>query len=374
MSNHTVQSAKLKVQSAKLKAQSLLTLTECTAMKGIAILGIMLHNYCHFVKDIVRENEFTWQQYKCDRLWEVIQQPDELLPMHLLSFFGHYGVVVFLFLSGFGLVMKYERSTLPEVSIWRFVRYNYLKLFRIFIVGFVLFTMFDAITPGMHRFKFSEVVAMLGMYANFFENPSQIVWPGPYWYFCVTMQLYILYRLVFYRWRHWGIVAALILGCWIWQLCYYDDMETLERLRYNLVGGLLPFGMGVLVARFEPILSSVLKSVQSVVLILVLASMVVLGFMFSVTGFGLWLWVPVLAVVGTIALVKLIPQSAMPYVVWLGTISAAIFVMHPLVRKIFVRPYLHYDQYAGLLLFIVATLVISWLVKMIIDKIPKPTL
>ena len=75
-------------------------------MKGIAILGIMLHNYCHFVKDIVRENEFTWQQLRCDRLWEVIQQPDELLPMHLLFFFGHYGVAVFLFLSGFGLVMK----------------------------------------------------------------------------------------------------------------------------------------------------------------------------------------------------------------------------------------------------------------------------
>ena len=128
--------------------KELLTRTECTAMKGIAILGIMLHNYCHYVRDIVRENEFTWQQSKCDRLWEVLQQPDDLLPMHLLSFFGHYGVTVFLFLSGFGLVMKYEQSPLSEVGIWRFVRYNYLKLFRIFIVGFVLFTLLDAITPG----------------------------------------------------------------------------------------------------------------------------------------------------------------------------------------------------------------------------------
>ena len=52
-------------------------------MKGIAILGIILHNYCHWLKDIVRENEFTWQQLRCDRLLEVLQQPDELLPMHL---------------------------------------------------------------------------------------------------------------------------------------------------------------------------------------------------------------------------------------------------------------------------------------------------
>jgi peptidoglycan/LPS O-acetylase OafA/YrhL len=346
-------------------------------MKGIAILGIMLHNYCHYVKDIVRENEFTWQQSKCDRLWDLLQQPDDLLPMHLFSFFGHYGVTVFLFLSGFGLVMKYEtppsvpkgEEGLPgSLSVWRFIRYNYLKLFRIFIVGFVLFTMLDAITPGMHRYKVSEVIAMLGMYANFLEQPSQVVWPGPYWYFSVTLQLYILYRLVLYRWRHWGVVAALIVGCWIWQLCYLDDMVTLERLRYNFVSGFLPFGMGVLMARFSR--SEELTS-RNHLLLFLLPPLFALPMSFNVHT---WLWVPALAVVGTIGLVKLIPQRVMPYAVWLGTVSAAIFVMHPVVRKIFVRPYLVYDQYTGLLLFIVATLIVSWLVNKIIHQIPKPKL
>jgi peptidoglycan/LPS O-acetylase OafA/YrhL len=83
---------------------------------------------------------------------------------------------------------------------------------------------------------------------------------------------------------------------------------------------------------------------------------------------------PVLIVLGTIALVKLLPEGIMTYVVWLGTISAAIFVTHPLVRKIFVRPYLQDDLYAGLLLYVVATLLLSWLVKKIIDQIPSPKL
>ena len=185
---------------------------------------------------------------------------------------------------------------------------------------------------------------------------------------------------MFFRWRHWGVVVALIVGCWAWQLCYHDDMMTLERLRYNLVGGILPFGMGVLMARFQPLLqppfSSSLTSLLSLkpLLLTTVSLMIVFGFMFSLTSFGTWLWVPVLAVVGTIALVKLIPQWLMPYAVWLGSISAAIFVMHPLVRKIFIRPYLQYDQYAGLLLFFVATLLVSWLVKKIINKLPKPTL
>ena len=51
--------------------KELLTRKECTAMKGLAILGIMLHNYCHWLKDIVRENEFTWQLSKCDKLFSL---------------------------------------------------------------------------------------------------------------------------------------------------------------------------------------------------------------------------------------------------------------------------------------------------------------
>ena len=349
-----------------------LTRDECTAMKGIAILGIMLHNYCHWLKDIIRENEYTWLQWKCDHLWAVIKQPDELLPIHLLSFFGHYGVPVFLFLSGFGLVMKYERGSLPEVGIWRFIRYNYLKLFRILIVGFVLFVMLDAITPGMHRYQASEVMGMLGMYVNFFPHPSQVIWPGPYWYFGVTLQLYILYRLVMYR-RHWGIVVALIVVCWLCQEWYLDDVEMMERLRYNSVGGMLPFGMGVLAGNLSqsPHRGGVSGGIIGSFMILLVS--VVLVFVMGFTPQA-WLWVPVFIVTGTIAIVKLIPKQMMPYIVWLGTISAVIFVMHPLVRKIFIRPYLQNDIYAGLLLYIVATLVVSWLVKKLIDLIPTPKL
>ena len=351
-----------------MKSEAFLTRKECTAMKGIAILAIMLHNYCHWLKGIARENEYTWNQWKNDRLVEAFQQFDEQLPMHLVSYFGHYGVPVFLFLSGFGLVMKYERGSLPEASIWRFTRYNYLKLFRIFIVGFVFFTMLDAFTPGMHRYLGSEVLAMLGMYANFLERPSEVVWPGPYWYFSVTMQLYILYRLLFYRWRHWSVVVVLIVGCWLWQILYLDDMETLERLRYNLVGGMLPFGLGVLAGRW-PLNIGSSPTVHFPILIVSIFLIILMCF-----NIHSWLFVPALIVVGTIALVKLIPDQVMPYVVWLGTISAAIFVTHPIVRKIFVRPYLHDDMYAGLLLYVVATLFLSWLMKRIIDQIPSPRL
>lgn len=346
-------------------------------MRGVAIIAIMLHNYCHWLRGIVRENEYTWQQFKFEEFWRLTLHPDELLPMHLLSFFGHYGVPVFLFLSGYGLVKKYELGNLPEVGVWRFVRYNYLKLFRIFIVGFVAFIMLDAITPAMHRYAWTEVVAMLGMYANFLEHPSEVVWPGPYWYFSITLQLYILYRLIFYRWRHWGVILAAIVLCWIDQLFFENDAVTLERLRYNFIGGMLPFGMGLALARFESKLVKDWVITQSPSLIIIWAINLLLAitfcFMFS-SRFDNWLWVPAFIVWGAIPVVKLMPERVLNLFVWLGTISAAIFVTHPLVRKIFVRPYIQDDMYAGLLLYTVATLLMSWIIKQIIDRIPSPKL
>ena len=94
--------------------KEILTRNECSAMRGIAIIAIMLHNYCHFIGKIVKENEYMFQTVNNDRLWYALMHPDELLPVHLLSYFGHYGVPVFLFLSGFGLVLKYEASPQPS--------------------------------------------------------------------------------------------------------------------------------------------------------------------------------------------------------------------------------------------------------------------
>ena len=40
--------------------KEMLTKAECSAMRGIAILAIMLHNFCHFNGKIVQENEYQF--------------------------------------------------------------------------------------------------------------------------------------------------------------------------------------------------------------------------------------------------------------------------------------------------------------------------
>ena len=356
--------------------KEVLSRKECSAMRGIAILAIMLHNYCHFIGQIVKENEYQFFTSNNNGLWQVLTHPDYLLPVHLLSYFGHYGVPVFLFLSGFGLVLKYESQADGPKAI-PFIRYHYLKLLRMLIVGFTLFVCVDMVTPGRFPFHWDNVIAQLLMYINVLPQPDKIIWPGIYWFFGLMMELYIVYRLLLYRRSSWFVVA-LVAICWLLQMFCDPNGETLNRLRYNFIGGMLPFGLGLLAARI-PMLgmkrshggNGMFPRWEHLVWLLLL--LLAIGLSFAMCfNFQTWLWIPVFIIVGTIALVKLMPECVLKVFVWFGSISAAMFVAHPIARKLFITVAWKQDIYDGLVLYIVVTIALSWAVKQIIDKIPSP--
>ena len=226
-----------------------LSRSECNVLRGLAIIGIFLHNYCHWIGSIVKENEYQYFQRNVDWLNQVWVNPDLNLPFHLISFFGHYGVPVFLFLSAYGLVLKYEAKPHLDAStqfvningktMWnwneplRFIRYLYLKLFKMMIVGFVAFTMLDYITYGPHKYATLDVVAMLGMFNNILPDPDRIIWPGPFWFFGLMLQLYIVYRLFIYR-KHWGFTVGLMVVCIVIQIALgWDNPESEAMNRYR---------------------------------------------------------------------------------------------------------------------------------------------
>ena len=353
-----------------MRKNELLTQTECTAMRGIAILGIMLHNYCHFVKGVAKESEYQFLEVRNDYFWQVLSSPDEWLPLHLLSYFGHYGVPVFLFLSGFGLVMKYETSPSGTLGGVRFLRYHYLKLLRLLVVGLVIFLMVDAVTPARFTFHWDNVIAQLLMYINVLPNPDKIIWPGIYWFFGLMMELYIVYRLLLYRRSSWWVVS-LIAVCWLLQAFCDPVGDTLNRLRYNFIGGMLPFGLGLLVGRWHPTPNFSLFTFHFSLPTLFLSVCLVFAMCLS---FLSWLWIPVLVIVATVAMVKVMPEVVLRVFVWFGSISAAMFVAHPIARKFFYPAAWRGDPYDGLILYVLVTIGLSWAVKQIVDRLPSPKL
>lgn len=344
----------------------LLTRAECDAMRGIAIIGIFLHNYCHWLPGIVRENEYQYFQHNVDGLQGVLANPDLLLPVHLLSFFGHYGVPVFLFLSAYGLVQKYEKPRAPhlEPTILGFTRYHFLKLFKMMIVGFAAFLLIDRMTPGPHHYHLTDVLAQLGMVNNILPNPDNIIWPGPYWFFGLMLQLYIVYRLCMYK-RHWGWAVALMAICTALQIICSPESEELNRLRYNFIGGMLPFGFGLIFARYG-------KDPQTGLWYwgtLIVATMLVYS---ESLDYYTWYLVPPLVCMSCYGIVKVLPKILLKPLTWMGSISAALFVCHPITRKIIIPISRHGDTYTGLLIYIITSIALAWLFKEIMNRLPNP--
>ena len=352
----------------------LLTRAECAALRGLAIIGIFLHNYCHWLGPVVKENEYTFSQHNVDWLTAVMASPDGLLPAHLVSFFGHYGVPVFLFLSAYGLELKYGRSLYAPA--FRFVAYHWKKLFSMMIVGFVSFTIVDAMTPGRWHYTLTQVVAQLAMVNNLLPDPDHNIWPGPFWFFGLMLQLYVVYRLLLYK-RHWAWTAGAMVVCLGVQLAFAPESEALNWYRYNFMGGMLPFGLGLLYARYGNRI--ILTNLNTLSL---LVSVVFCGFMvmWMSASYLLWSVVPLVVCVLCVYVVKLLTQAArrpvgawlMERLVWMGEISAALFVIHLVLRKVFIPISRHGDIYTGLLLYAIAAIGAAWLIRLVMTKIPKP--
>ena len=339
-------------------------------MRGLAIIGIFLHNYCHWLGPMVKENEYTFNAENVTRMNHALVHPDGQLLLHLLSFFGHYGVPVFLFLSGYGLFKKYHAVQVP---VGRFLYTHYLKLFRMMAVGFALFIAVDTLYPPSWHYDSLKVISQLLMFNNLLPRPDKMIWPGAFWFFGLMMQLYLLYRLVLHR-RHWGITALLMALCVIVQLQLPPLSETMNRYRYNFMGGMLPFGLGLLYAQFHK--SATLWGDDSVKQSAALLVCIALAYYLSQSFLG-WTFAPAVICVATLLTAKLLARAAVMAwlyraLCWMGGISAALFVTHPITRKLIIPISRHGQPYLGLLLYIVASIALAWVADKLIKRIPLP--
>ena len=395
--------------------------TESSALRGIAILGIILHNYCHFLGFAVKENEYKFDAERPMQFLDKLFSLDSDLFIHFFSFLGHYGVPIFLFISGYGLVKKYEAPPQPKggahpqplpkggeilhssLFTLHFIKKHFLKLFRLMIIGYLLFIGVYLLRhgDGAQVYSWDRVLTQLTMTINFlYFDPDHIIKPGPYWFFGLMLQLYILYILVIHRWRQGGLLVALALGSVVMEACFVANPDWLNYIRYNFIGGLLPFCMGIWIAREEEPLSNsrppscspegerlipLLKAfprggwwgflLRDIGWVLVSALFVLFGSL----SFWTWLFVPVFVVTGAVATVKLVsrlcislPSGGLGVGSWFGSISAMLFVMHPIARELIISHYRKVDIYGGIFIYLLSSVALAMLLKWILQFIPKP--
>ena len=176
-------------------SRELLNKQECGALKGVSILLIMWHNLALMVEGVVKVNEHTYNpQYAFDMINSILH-PSR---MTILDFLSHYvliGVLGITFVSGYGLVLKYERGK-NTVSPVRFIAGHYEKLLVLMAIGLVLYYIVKLVAFQSWQIHLVDITAMLSLTANCFNIAA--INPRPFWYFGMIMQLYIIYRIFLY--------------------------------------------------------------------------------------------------------------------------------------------------------------------------------
>jgi hypothetical protein len=89
--------------------------------KGIAILLIVSHNFFHLIKPRMGENEYSFVANIFPRyLNAFLLRPEDTFRL-FFSFFGHYGVQMFIFLSAYGLTISFLEKR-PRWAQFMFLR------------------------------------------------------------------------------------------------------------------------------------------------------------------------------------------------------------------------------------------------------------
>lgn len=329
-------------------------------MRGLAIISIMLHNYCHLFRFAIKESEFEFKLQQSERWIDYIQHPDINLPLHLLSTFGFYLLPAFMFLGGYGLVRKYEQGGAP-FSAPRFVFKQWRKLLALVLVPQLVYLLIMFVLHnGNIVTNVKSVLLQFTMASNLIDpyfNEIRIL-PYPYWYLGMMMELYVIYALIHRfqgaRARLWIPVGLIATGFVLHCVVPRGGVEF-EMLRSNATVAFIPFGLGLLAARYGKV--EHLTRRRAAILLPVFAVLIVVGCF----NYHLWVLNHAWGAAVTICAVVLMRGFVLRAMTCVGTVSALVYILHPLAREVVMtmsRGQFHNWPYTSLAIYVALTAII----------------
>ncbi len=167
-------------------------LRDTCALKTIGILAIVLHNFYHSIPGATLENEFGFVPGRFERFLATVVDLRETF-QSLFSYFGHYGVQLFIFVSAYGLALKYWRTPSWGAFVWSRIT----KIYPMFFLAVGLWLLLRLIE---HRSQFPEflmeegarlvltTLAIINLVPGYGLPPV-----GPWWFLPFIVQFYCLW-------------------------------------------------------------------------------------------------------------------------------------------------------------------------------------
>jgi peptidoglycan/LPS O-acetylase OafA/YrhL len=219
-------------------------------LKALGIIAIVLHNFFHAVSS-AQQNEFTFNPARFTALMHALRQPD-LAVQALFSFFGHFGVQVFIFVSAYGLTKSHGSGNESWVG---FMESRLRKLYPAFGIVVVPWFLVACIQHGT-----AVVVKTIGLQVALMFVGLSTFLPGaglppigPWWFIPFIIQFYALWPLLRKIVQRFGGATLIVVP-----ICCLSLVQilapVLSRYQINLletpIGRMPSICLGIAAARY----------------------------------------------------------------------------------------------------------------------------
>lgn len=349
-------------------------------IKGLAILAIMLHNFFRWVEPTTGENEFGFAAHTVYKFTEQLAaHPQEFINI-VFSYLGHFGVQLFILISGYGLT----KSMLAKPQCWTAFMGNRLKkLYPLLLVAIAAFFTFNFVFGYDVPDHFERETAYKLLLIHTLQPYSGLTMCGPWWFFGLIVQLYILFPILLgLTQRHGTKILAMTVAIsymWILLALFFYDHEAGSLMAMQNAPGHLPefcFGIWLALRRNTGLNHWWLLSALTAFM---------LGNFFEAFHPFTFLAVSVIFVIGYNHVKSFIAHHRIleRALIFVGAISMFLFAMHGFMRQ----PFIDFAESHGnaaislltALVYLAAVIVVSMIIKPIynfilrlLDKIHFP--
>ncbi|HHH76472.1 MAG TPA: acyltransferase [Phycisphaerae bacterium] len=314
-------------------------------MKGLSILFISFHNFAHWIPGIPQENEFN---FTSSNLSEFLDARFFEFPIdYFFSFFGHYGVQLFIFFSAYSYFKKREEILHGNHLIFlrnRFIKIGIPFLMIAVLTGVirVLLDLWDEPDTSFAEHCSTLFAPLLWGVAKIFcltpfMDGREYAGQGPWWFISMIMMFYLILPLLL-RIKP-SVKNLLIVNLVSFAMLYLSDTYLgWFNIRFTVMGHLPEIFFGFFIANLGLKQSKRFDNAKYAYL-----SIIPLFALLTFLNSSLLLWY-LTAIPATIAfyylfklILKISGKRISNIFYLLGSLSLYIFLINGLIREVFIR-------------------------------------
>ena len=322
---------------------------ETNFFKGFAIILIILHNFFHWTKPFVGENEFYFNDSFFSNYLNFFQYSFSAFFRMSFAYFGHYGVQIFIFLSGYGL---YKSQVIQSDSFMSFIKKRFIRIYPVFILA-IIFSLFFNYFFGNYHLNIKSLgsfILRLTPIINFIPGKALNI-SGPFWFYSMIMQLYLLFiPLIYFKKKNIFYPILFVILCLTLTITTNNFFHNYGvSLYYTFIGNIAVFFLGIITAS-SPKVSTAFNN-WSKLLAYILALVI---FYLGQKNEYLWHFSQISFLVIILPIIKFLSRFDIKFVNFIGKYSMYLFACSGFLRQPWVRYYNAAENPFSKLLFLIA--------------------